>query len=235
MTLVEQIGQAAGPEARLRLTFLVMVQRYRAALFDLLTALLDSWSLWNAVAGGATAGRRWRRRYLELTYGAGNYRPYETLVAEAAASVGLPSAAPAALLERWDCLAPWPEVPGVLRILAERMAIGIVTNCSEVLGQRAVARLGVPVPIVVTAEAAGAYKPDPRPYERGVRELGVPAERVLFVAGSPFDIPGAAGAGLPVVWHNRLGLTRLPRSPAPLAELATLDPLPSWLELHESV
>jgi 2-haloacid dehalogenase len=209
------------------------VQRYEAVLFDLLTALLDSWSLWNAVAGGAPAGRRWRQRYLELTYSTGDYRPYETLVAEAAASVGLPSSTPVALLERWDSLAPWPEVPGVLLILAERMSLGIVTNCSEVLGHRAVARLGVPVPIVVTAEGAGAYKPDPRPYERAVRELGVPAERVLFVAGSPFDIPGATGARLPVVWHNRLGLTRLPQSPAPLAELATLDPLPSWLEVHD--
>lgn len=213
----------------------MMAQRYEAVLFDLLSALLDSSSLWNAVAGGDLAGRRWRQRYLELSYGAGDYRPYETLVAEAAASVDLPSSTPVALLERWDSLAPWPEVPGVLQTLAERVSIGIVTNCSEVLGQRAAARLGVPVPIVVTAERAGAYKPDPRPYECGVRELGVPAERVLFVAGSPFDIPGAAGACLPVVWHNRLGVMRLPRSPAPLAEFATLDPLPSWLEAHESV
>jgi hypothetical protein len=50
--------------------------RYAAVLFDLLTALLDSWSLWDRVAGGPEAGRRWRMRYPQLTYGAGRYRPY---------------------------------------------------------------------------------------------------------------------------------------------------------------
>jgi len=40
------------------------VRRYDAVAFDLLTALIDSWTLWNAVAGSADAGLRWRRRYL---------------------------------------------------------------------------------------------------------------------------------------------------------------------------
>ena len=58
--------------------------KYDAVLFDLLTGLLDSWTLWNGVAGSAEAGRRWRAAYLALTYGCGEYRPYEELVAEAA-------------------------------------------------------------------------------------------------------------------------------------------------------
>ena len=45
-----------------------MSRRYDAVLFDLLTALLDSWSLWNDVAGDADAGRRWRAEYLRITY-----------------------------------------------------------------------------------------------------------------------------------------------------------------------
>lgn len=53
-------------------------------LFDLLTALLDSWSLWNAVAGGSEPGLRWRLRYLQLTYGATGYVPYEELVRRSA-------------------------------------------------------------------------------------------------------------------------------------------------------
>ena len=52
----------------------------RAVLFDLLTALLDSWSLWDAVAGSQEAGRAWRAEYLRLTYGCGAYVPYEHLV-----------------------------------------------------------------------------------------------------------------------------------------------------------
>ena len=52
----------------------------RAVLFDLLTALIDSWALWNAVAGSEETGLAWRAAYLRLTYGAGAYVPYEDLV-----------------------------------------------------------------------------------------------------------------------------------------------------------
>jgi hypothetical protein len=31
-------------------------RRYDAVVFDLLTALIDSWTLWNAVAGSQAAG-----------------------------------------------------------------------------------------------------------------------------------------------------------------------------------
>ena len=61
----------------------------KAVVFDLLTALLDSWSVWDATAGSEILGRQWRARYLELTYGCGAYRPYEELVAEAAADSGV--------------------------------------------------------------------------------------------------------------------------------------------------
>jgi len=44
-----------------------MSHRYDAVLFDLLTALVDSWSLWNDVSGGEADGRRWRAAYLRRT------------------------------------------------------------------------------------------------------------------------------------------------------------------------
>ena len=51
-----------------------MDRHYGAVLFDLLTALLDSWTLWNRVAGNAEDGRRWRTVYLRNTFGAGPYQ-----------------------------------------------------------------------------------------------------------------------------------------------------------------
>ena len=45
--------------------------KYDAVVFDLLTALIDSWTLWNDVAGSPADGMKWRRRYLEITYGCG--------------------------------------------------------------------------------------------------------------------------------------------------------------------
>src|SRR5215831_16205789 len=59
-------------------------RNYDAVVFDLLTALIDSWSLWNRAAGSAEDGLRWRREYLALTYAAGPYRPYTDIVRQAA-------------------------------------------------------------------------------------------------------------------------------------------------------
>jgi 2-haloalkanoic acid dehalogenase type II len=203
-----------------------MTTRYDAVLFDLLTALLDSWSLWNAVAADPEQGLRWRREYLRLTYATGPYRPYEAIVADAARKAKVPVEWAVELAARWDEIAPWPEAPGVLAELSRRgLPLGVVTNCSEELGARAVARVGVPFQVVVTAERAGWYKPNPQPYRLALRELGVPAERTLFVAGSPADLPGAAGVGMPVVWHNRIGLSPIAESPRPLATFSSLDPL----------
>lgn len=199
--------------------------RYDAVIFDLLSGLIDSWSLWNAVAGSAEAGMRWRTAYLRHTYATHAYRPYETLVAESAAQAALPTSLADELAARWDALRPWPEAGEVLGELARGLPLGAVTNCSEALGARAVARVGASFAIVVTAERAGYYKPDPHPYQLALAELGVAPERALFVAGSPFDLPGAAGVGLPVVWHNRLGLPLPPDSPRPLAIYDTLRPL----------
>ena len=199
--------------------------RYDAVLFDLLTALLDSWSLWNSVAGDSAAGARWRGEYLRLTYGAGDYRPYEELVAQAADNQGLDIRLAEQLAARWDELEPWPEAPGVVAQLAKAGRVGVVTNCSEELGYRAAARIGVPFDVVVTAESAGAYKPRPEPYRAALNALGVPAARVLFVAGSRYDIPGAGGVGIPVWWHNRVRMER-GDLPAPLAEHDSLTPLP---------
>lgn len=86
-----------------------MARKYQAVLFDLLTALIDSWSLWNETAGSVEMGREWRAEYLRLTYGCGAYRAYEDLVAEAAESVGLGRKCADRLESNWARLAPWPE------------------------------------------------------------------------------------------------------------------------------
>ena len=202
--------------------------RYDAVLFDLLSALLDSWSLWDDVAGDEATGRRWRHRYLAVTYATGDYAPYDELVARAASDEGLDPALAAELVRRWDELTPWPEAPAAVGALADVVRIGVVTNCSVDLGRRAAARVGVPFDVVLTAEEAGAYKPRPAPYLRAVEALGVPVERVLFVAGSRYDLAGAAGAGLDVWWHNRVGLDGDAEHP-PVAEHATLEPLPAFV------
>lgn len=197
-----------------------------AVVFDLLTALLDSWSLWNGAAGSAADGLRWRRAYLELTYGCGAYRPYEDLVREAAAQAGVTASVADALTARWNTLQPWPEAQRVLRNLADAgVRLGVVTNCSTHLGRQAADRVGVPFAVVVTSEDTGYYKPRPEPYLAALDRLGTDPARTLFVAGSPADIPGAAGVGMPVFWHNRAGMPFVADTARPLLIADTLDPL----------
>ena len=203
-----------------------MNRRYDAVLFDLLTALLDSWSLWNAVAGGGQAGHRWRAAYLAITYRTGRYQPYEELVAAAAESVGLSTHLADELAARYAEIEPWPEVADVLGALhAAGVPLGVVTNCSEALGRLAASRIPVPFSVIITAERAGYYKPEPKAYRLALDELGVVAERCLFVAGSAYDLFGTARVGLPTWWHDRIGMTAPAEAPAPIAHHRTLAPL----------
>jgi len=202
----------------------------KAVLFDLLTALVDSWTLWNEVAGSEARGRAWRADYLERTYGCGAYQPYEDLVRAAAAATGLPADTAEALEARWDELPVWSGAQAALDALAGRTALAVVTNCSRRLGARAAARLDTRWSCVVTAEDAGFYKPDPRPYRLALARLGVAPGDAAFVAGSGYDLFGTAAVGLRTYWHNRVGLASPPGAPAPVIEARTFDQLLPWLE-----
>lgn len=192
----------------------------KAIVFDLLTALLNSWDSWDKATptGSTTEGRRWRARYLDLTFGAGAYTPstsYETLIRRAADDVGLPQSSADALLQGWAQLAPWPEVPRILEALrSKEYKIGVVTNCSNVLGQAAVQRVeqcvgnGFRFDGAVTAEESGYYKPVDYAYQYLFTKMGLSSSEVLFVAGSAGDVQGAHDAGMRVVWHNHVGLAK---------------------------
>lgn len=205
----------------------------KAIVFDLLTALLNSWDTWAQATPSQTRqdGRRWRERYLELTFGAGAYVPstsYEELVRRAAQDVGLPPSAPDALLQAWTQLEAWPEVGSVLRTLrAKGFMLGVVTNCSKELGHIAVHGVeksvgdGFRFDAAVTAEESGFYKPAKAAYEAILVKTGLRTEDVLFVAGSAGDVQGATDAGMKVVWHNHVGLAKKGNA-APLREGKTL-------------
>lgn len=174
--------------------------RYAAVGFDLLTALLDTWSLFADIAGGREHGMRWHAASQSLLRGR-PYRPFDDIVRESAVTVGLDEAKADELLRRWGDSQPWPDVADALPRLRGYVRF-IVTNCSERLGTLAASRAGT-FDLVMTAERAGAYKPDPRPYRAALDALGLHRKRVLFVAGSAHDIGGASRAGMDVYWANR--------------------------------
>ncbi len=117
------------------------------------------------------------------------------------------------MLSRWGEAQPWPDTRRVLIALGSTQRF-IVTNCSQKLGERAAKQAGEFV-FVMTAEQAGAYKPDPRPYRAALAAIGMEAKRVLFVAGSAHDVGGAKRVGMDVYWANR-HLAAPPDDTAPL-------------------
>jgi 2-haloalkanoic acid dehalogenase type II len=175
---------------------------YAAVGFDLLTALLDTWTLWADVASDRELGMRWHAASQDLLRGR-RYRPFEEIVRDGAREVGLDEKRARELLRRWGEFEPWPDVPPVLEHLDGTRRF-IVTNCSRKLGRLAAFRAGR-FDLVLTAEEAGAYKPDPLPYRMALERLGLDPAEVLFVAGSAHDVGGAARVGMDVYWANRGG------------------------------
>jgi 2-haloacid dehalogenase len=119
-----------------------------------------------------------------------------------------------ALFAGWRDLPPWPETRAVLTTLAERVPLGVVTNCSATLGAAAVACTGIQFAAVVTAESAGFYKPRPEPYRDVLRLLDTTPARTLFVAGSAADVPGACGSRYASVLAQSHGIAARRRSAA---------------------
>jgi 2-haloacid dehalogenase len=201
----------------------------RAVLFDLLTALLDSWSLWNRAAGSEAAGRAWRAAYLRLTYGCGTYVPYSTLVEQAAQETGVTQSAVQRLHAQWPQLPVWSGAQELLQTLAPHTQLAIVTNCSKALGEQAASLLDVRWSVVITAEEAGFYKPHPRPYALALERLGVAAHEAAFVAGSGYDLFGTQKVGLRTYWHNRVALAKPEGAPDAEVTAPTLDAALPWL------
>ncbi|KAK9898196.1 2-deoxyglucose-6-phosphate phosphatase [Cystobasidium minutum MCA 4210] len=194
----------------------------KAFIFDLLTALLDSWSLWSHCAGSDELGKQWRLRYIDITYACGSYKPYESLVAEAAESVRekhgapLPKGAEERLVQEWEeYLLPWDDTISTLKRLENKYPdakFGVFTNCSVELGHAAARKSedpkqGVVFGKVLTAEEIGYYKPHPSTYKAILDALSIEDPHdAVFVAGSSVDVPGSKEAGMRVVWHNRAGM-----------------------------
>lgn len=58
---------------------------------------------------------------------------------------------------------------------------------------------------LLSVEDAGAWKPSPLPYAYAAAQCGVAPTDMVLVAVHPWDVDGAARAGLQTVWVNRSG------------------------------
>lgn len=103
----------------------------------------------------------------------------------------------------WHRLDPWPDaVPGLTR-LKRRFVLATLSNGNIALMVNMAKRAGLPWDMVLGAEIARAYKPQPEAYLKSADCLGLRPEQCLMVAAHPSDLAAAARVGLRTAYVPR--------------------------------
>lgn len=210
----------------------------RAFVFDAYGTLFDVHAAVARHAGavGPEAARLseiWRAKQLEYSWVlslAGRYEPFWTLTERAldhalARCPSVDRAVRPALLEAYQVLDAYPDVPSVLDTLRARgFATGILSNGSPEMLASAVASAGLSERLdhVLSVDAVGVFKISPRVYSLVIDAFGVRPDEVVFVSSNRWDVAGATAFGFSCVWVNRGGL---PDEYPDLAPVAILDDL----------
>jgi 2-haloalkanoic acid dehalogenase type II len=163
------------------------------------------------------------------------YRRYRDVLGETArrvaARLGWPvSAARAGFVA--DSLPSWPPFPdtnpALERLSAAGYRLGILSNVDDDLLAGTRKHFSVDVPLVVTAEQVGSYKPAVGHFLTARRRIG--DGHWLHAAQSYFhDVRPAKSLGVPVAWINRRAHPRPADGPAPDREFRSLGELADWL------
>ncbi|MGX1563209.1 haloacid dehalogenase type II [Streptomyces sp. NPDC055506] len=134
------------------------------------------------------------------------------------------------LVDAVPTFGPFPEVPDALRKLKTKYEIAIISNTDDNLIARNVENIGVEFDYVITAQQAGAYKPDRQAFKHAHRTMGVEASQVIHVAqGWEYDHIPTRDLGLKRrVWINRYG-RKGSADYQPYDELPDLSGLPKLL------
>ena len=96
----------------------------------------------------------------------------------------------------WHRLDPWPDAVAGLARLKRRFIIGTLSNGNIALLVNMAKRAGLPWDVVLSAELAHHYKPDPQAYVMPPALLGLAPAQVMLVAAHPNDLAAAAKQGL---------------------------------------
>jgi 2-haloalkanoic acid dehalogenase type II len=117
--------------------------------------------------------------------------------------------------------------------LGRRYRLAVLSNVDRDLFEPVLEALGRPFACVLTADAIGAYKPDPRCFTALLRATGAAPGEILHCAQSRFhDIAPAREAGIRTVWvrRGRSGPRAVPPSAAVADHVVdSLDDLVQWL------
>ncbi|WP_170208581.1 HAD family hydrolase [Micromonospora pisi] len=123
---------------------------------------------------------------------------------------------------------PDPHLPGLLRALADRYPLAVVSNASAIHAEARLAKAGLLdlFDAVICGLDDQVLKPDPEAFARCCRELGVDPGSCLYIGDDwNNDMIGARQAGLHPIW--------VPRNPQPVP--AGEPPTPLYPNINAAV
>ncbi|MFC7080683.1 haloacid dehalogenase type II [Halorussus caseinilyticus] len=193
-----------------------------ALCFDMYGTLCDTSTVTTAlgdhldVADGfaADVGALWRRtqlRYAQQVALMDDYAPFRE-VTERALNYALDfyDLDPAdgerqRVLDAYDDLDPFPDAADALADLGGRHAVVVLSNGNpEMLDTLAEnAGLADRLDDVVSAHEVRTFKPDPAVYRNAADRLDRAVGDCRLVSSNPWDVAGAASAGMATAWVNR--------------------------------
>jgi 2-haloacid dehalogenase len=134
-----------------------------------------------------------------------------------------------AALELMGTMPAYLEVPGALETLRARgLHLGVLAQSSATATDSVLRFAGLRdrFELVLSAQDAGAYKPDLRPYRMAIERTGAPGAEIAFISTHWWDVAGAKRAGMRTGWVARRERSLLDTVPPPeytgsdLAEVA---------------
>ncbi len=103
----------------------------------------------------------------------------------------------------WHRLAPWPDVVEGLARLKRHHIIAPLSNGNVALMVNLARHAGLPWDVILGAEFANAYKPDPEAYRRAAALLDLDPDECLMVAAHNDDLEAAAATGMQTAFVPR--------------------------------
>jgi len=102
-----------------------------------------------------------------------------------------------------ETLKPFPEVPAALERLQRRYKLVVLSNGDPDMLETAKRYHKIPFDRVISVAGAGLCKPHVATYTKAAELLGLPMDRILFVANHAFDCIGAKSAGMRTAFIDR--------------------------------
>jgi 2-haloacid dehalogenase len=212
---------------------------WRSSLIDLASAAGERCGVpadWAAVTDD------WRRAYqpaMDEVRGGALWRDLDALQRETLAhvlarhSITLPADVQEDLVRGWRQLRPWPDSRDGLARLRRRHLTATLSNGHVALLADLVKFGDLRFDVVLSAQLAAGYKPDPSVYLTALQLLECPPGEAGMVAAHPFDLRAAAALGLrPLYVHRPLewGPGAAPASPPALDGLVSASSLTDLAE-----